>query len=187
MSDVSQGSGWWEASDGKWYSPEQHPSYRPPPPKGSADVSGNLEPPLTQIESEKWTSTAVVLRSDGTPTAFLDAITQAIETAGYPITERSYADLRLCFESRGVSWKSWSGDATTVLVTSITGGSKATFTSKGKPSGTLRTSLKANATTWVERIVPGFGSLWVGPDLQGTGTVRSPVGPTARRKRKERG
>jgi hypothetical protein len=32
MSDVSQGPGWWRASDGKWYAPEQHPNYRPPPP-----------------------------------------------------------------------------------------------------------------------------------------------------------
>ena len=32
MSDTSQGPGWWQASDGKWYRPEQHPDYRPPPP-----------------------------------------------------------------------------------------------------------------------------------------------------------
>lgn len=32
MSDTSQGDGWWQASDGKWYAPEQHPDYRPPPP-----------------------------------------------------------------------------------------------------------------------------------------------------------
>lgn len=30
MSDVSQGPGWWQASDGKWYAPEAHPSYQPP-------------------------------------------------------------------------------------------------------------------------------------------------------------
>jgi hypothetical protein len=28
MSDVSQGPGWWQASDGKWYSPEQVPGTR---------------------------------------------------------------------------------------------------------------------------------------------------------------
>ncbi len=28
MSDTSQGSGWWRASDGKWYPPEQHPDRR---------------------------------------------------------------------------------------------------------------------------------------------------------------
>ena len=28
MSDVSQGPGWWIASDGKWYPPELHPDYR---------------------------------------------------------------------------------------------------------------------------------------------------------------
>ncbi len=31
MSDVSQGPGWWIASDGKWYPPEQQPGYAPPP------------------------------------------------------------------------------------------------------------------------------------------------------------
>lgn len=32
MSDMSQGPGWWVASDGKWYPPEQHPNYVAPPP-----------------------------------------------------------------------------------------------------------------------------------------------------------
>lgn len=32
MSDTSQGPGWWQASDGKWYPPEQAPGYAAPPP-----------------------------------------------------------------------------------------------------------------------------------------------------------
>ncbi len=32
MSDVPQGPGWWQATDGKWYPPEQHPQNQPPPP-----------------------------------------------------------------------------------------------------------------------------------------------------------
>jgi len=31
MSDISQGEGWWQASDNKWYPPEQHPDHQPPP------------------------------------------------------------------------------------------------------------------------------------------------------------
>jgi len=31
MSDTSEGPGWWQASNGKWYRPEQHPGYSPPP------------------------------------------------------------------------------------------------------------------------------------------------------------
>ena len=31
MSDASQGPGWWMASDGKWYPPEQRPAAPPPP------------------------------------------------------------------------------------------------------------------------------------------------------------
>jgi hypothetical protein len=32
MSDTSQGPGWWQASDGKWYPPEQAPGAQPAPP-----------------------------------------------------------------------------------------------------------------------------------------------------------
>ena len=42
MSDTSQGAGWWLASDGKWYRPEQHDTQRPPPPPatGHSVLSG---------------------------------------------------------------------------------------------------------------------------------------------------
>jgi uncharacterized protein DUF4389 len=40
MSDVSQGPGWWIASDGKWYPPEQHPNYQPPSAPGEAGSDG---------------------------------------------------------------------------------------------------------------------------------------------------
>jgi hypothetical protein len=36
MSDVSQGPGWWLASDGKWYPPESVPPPPPPPPPPTA-------------------------------------------------------------------------------------------------------------------------------------------------------
>ncbi|MGO8871061.1 MAG: DUF4190 domain-containing protein [Acidimicrobiales bacterium] len=39
MSDVSQGPGWWLASDGKWYSPEQAPGYASPPPMPNGTVA----------------------------------------------------------------------------------------------------------------------------------------------------
>jgi len=34
VSDSSQGPGWWQASDGKWYPPEQAPGYQQPSPAG---------------------------------------------------------------------------------------------------------------------------------------------------------
>ena len=41
MSDRSLGTGWWYASDGKWYPPETHPDYRPPaPPQRQANPTG---------------------------------------------------------------------------------------------------------------------------------------------------
>lgn len=39
MSEVAQGAGWWIASDGKWYPPDQHPSVRAPAPVAQAPVA----------------------------------------------------------------------------------------------------------------------------------------------------
>ncbi len=179
MSDTSQGPGWWEASDGKWYPPEQHPNRRPPPPPPQSTAPLQAPPaatesPVTRIEPEQWNPRSVVLKSDGSPSAFLDAIASAIESVEYPITERSYADLRLTFESRGRSWKSSSGDVTTVLVSPIVRGSRATFTSKGKPSGLTRVQRKVDVTTWTGRILPGFGTLWRDPGHLPTPWIRTP-------------
>lgn len=35
MSNVPQGPDWWQASDDRWYPPETHPGYEPPPGQGS--------------------------------------------------------------------------------------------------------------------------------------------------------
>jgi len=42
MSDTSQGEGWWQASDGKWYAPEQQSSSpaSTPSPAGGSSGSG---------------------------------------------------------------------------------------------------------------------------------------------------
>ncbi len=52
MSDTAQGPGWWQGSDGKWYPPEQHPSYAPPPPPAfAASPSGTQTlPPAVQVQ-----------------------------------------------------------------------------------------------------------------------------------------
>ena len=53
MSDTSQGPGWWQASDGKWYPPDQQPGVAPPlsPAPGVATgapgVSGPIGRPRT--------------------------------------------------------------------------------------------------------------------------------------------
>jgi hypothetical protein len=43
VSDTSQGPGWWQASDGKWYPPEQAPGYQAPmgAPMGAAPLTGS--------------------------------------------------------------------------------------------------------------------------------------------------
>jgi uncharacterized RDD family membrane protein YckC len=49
VSDTSQGPGWWQASDGKWYPPEQAPGYQAP----AGDVSGGT-PGATGAVSSQW-------------------------------------------------------------------------------------------------------------------------------------
>lgn len=51
MSDASEGPGWWQASDGKWYPPEQHPNARQQPqvpPPGYGPVPGYYYGPPQQ-------------------------------------------------------------------------------------------------------------------------------------------
>jgi hypothetical protein len=51
MSDSSQGPGWWVASDGKWYAPEQHPDARAA--ADQAEVTDQATPTTTKAtESE---------------------------------------------------------------------------------------------------------------------------------------
>jgi hypothetical protein len=50
MSDMSQGAGWWQASDGKWYAPERHPDYLAPAPVTvPAPVTGMSAPVAPSI------------------------------------------------------------------------------------------------------------------------------------------
>ena len=43
MSDVSQGPGWWQASDGKWYPPESAPGFQPGAAGGQPAGDGNFD------------------------------------------------------------------------------------------------------------------------------------------------
>jgi hypothetical protein len=43
VSDASQGPGWWQASDGKWYPPEQAPGYQPPGAPAGGGAPGTID------------------------------------------------------------------------------------------------------------------------------------------------
>lgn len=49
MSDQSQGEGWWQASDSKWYPPESHPDARPAPPP-PAPLAAAAAPAPVELE-----------------------------------------------------------------------------------------------------------------------------------------
>jgi len=47
MSDVMQGPGWWQATDGRWYPPELRPGFAPPPPQGYPQMPLGIYPQPT--------------------------------------------------------------------------------------------------------------------------------------------
>jgi hypothetical protein len=58
MSDVSNGPGWWQASDGKWYPPEQQPNYEAATPPPSPTQSPSPTRPSSgqfKFEMNRWT------------------------------------------------------------------------------------------------------------------------------------
>lgn len=65
MSDVSQGEGWWQASDDKWYSPETHPNYRPPPPMPQVVPSAapDVAPGLSTTQPPSNTTNGLAIAS----------------------------------------------------------------------------------------------------------------------------
>jgi hypothetical protein len=51
MGDTPSMGGWWQASDGNWYPPEQHPDYRPPAPASGSparSAPGHRPPPAPE-------------------------------------------------------------------------------------------------------------------------------------------
>jgi hypothetical protein len=57
MSDVSNGPGWWQASDGKWYPPEQQPNYEaasPPPSPSSSPSPARSSAGAFKFEMNRW-------------------------------------------------------------------------------------------------------------------------------------
>jgi hypothetical protein len=48
VSDQSQGAGWWQASDGKWYPPSQAAETSPPPPPVPGSAYGPPAAPIAQ-------------------------------------------------------------------------------------------------------------------------------------------
>jgi hypothetical protein len=63
VSDVSQGPGWWLASDGKWYSPDQAPGYAVP----AGPTYG--PPPGTSYEALPGATYGAPMAAYGTPGA----------------------------------------------------------------------------------------------------------------------
>jgi len=73
MSDSSQGSGWWQASDGKWYGPEQAPGAQPTPAAGGAnrlDVGAALSYGWTKFTENLNTMILIILIFFGVQVVF---------------------------------------------------------------------------------------------------------------------
>lgn len=65
MSDISQGPGWWQASDRKWYPPETHPQHEPTLAPPTPSVAMLAAPPLA------WQSSGGFIGKDRSPASVL--------------------------------------------------------------------------------------------------------------------
>ncbi len=52
MSDEQGNAGWWLASDGRWYSPEQHPDFVAPPATAESPAAAPDTPPPNPASSQ---------------------------------------------------------------------------------------------------------------------------------------
>ena len=95
VSDVSQGPGWWEATDGKWYSPEMHPNYVKPvaPTPTPATPTPSMWTPVpsgaptsataTMGVSEPWWSKPKIVAPIGAAIVAVVAVVVVITTSGH--------------------------------------------------------------------------------------------------------
>lgn len=101
MSDIAQGPGWWRASDGRWYPPEQHPNYqRLPPPPTAPTASGGTpftaaptparQPALVSMSATTW---LMVLGALGILVSVFLTWATATVNDGFGITTTATADL----------------------------------------------------------------------------------------------
>lgn len=85
MSDTSQGPGWWQASDGKWYPPEQAPGAAPQPSNQSAggrlDVGAAISYGWNKFVANLSTMIVIVLIFFGVQLVF-NLIVQFVRPSG---------------------------------------------------------------------------------------------------------
>lgn len=84
MSDTSQGPGWWQASDGKWYPPEQAPGAAPQPAAsggGRLDVGAALSYGWNKFVANIGTMIAIVLIFFGVQLVF-NLVVQFVRPSG---------------------------------------------------------------------------------------------------------
>jgi hypothetical protein len=62
MSDTQQGAGWWQASDGKWYAPEQHPDYKA---EATPPESGEAQPAAAPASAPAYAAPAAGYEAPG--------------------------------------------------------------------------------------------------------------------------
>ena len=79
MSDISRGPGWWIASDGKWYPPEQHPAAAVPTPAATVtDGSTEPVPRVALLDPMRRVPTLILL----TIAAFVFAVSEMVLAIG---------------------------------------------------------------------------------------------------------
>lgn len=108
--------------------------------------------PVTHV-THQLQAKAVAWWSDSSPSDLLGFIASAAQAVGLPVTDRSYENLSLTIESKGITGWSWSGERVVVMVSPSDKGSQAVFTAKTNPQGILRLQSQVNAAKYTDKLM----------------------------------
>ncbi|MGI8663953.1 MAG: hypothetical protein ACR2LQ_12210 [Acidimicrobiales bacterium] len=157
MSDTSQGSGWWQASDGKWYAPELHPDYEAPPDPGGSPPAGGPPADFPPVGPPGFTPPGPPPSGpprDGQPfyrkPIFMVLVVLAVLGAAIAAFAITRSD-----DGKKVSTKS---DSSSDKTDSTDSSSKSKTTTTKKKATTSSTSTSTTAKTAPLVVVPGGSS-----------------------------
>lgn len=106
MSDTSQGPGWWQASDHKWYPPESHPANVAATSSASAPVSAG---PTAPTGAPKAPQPAVTSRKTGASAGTVRNYNKMLET--FPPGDPAPTAPANWVQQPDGNWWSWDGSA----------------------------------------------------------------------------
>lgn len=162
MSETSQGPGYWQASDGRWYPPETHPAYRAPDRPAPASLTPGHAAPMAQWPDIRGSAALSMTRPRkrrGAVVAVVVVVVAVVAGVGAYLATRS-GGTTLAAESptqvlRGALLAGSSEGSMTVVVTVTRAGGPPSSESQQSTTQTGSQQFALGTSAYQNRCVPG--------------------------------